>query len=115
MILDLDIVRGVRSLIVRRSELAGAAVAPHHPVLVFVLLHQAGADELPHQAGSIVADLVVVLQLGDSLLHGVELGQLCLSVSLLLGLGFLVGLDLSQRPAPLRGDLQHVSGYALGH
>ena len=61
------------SLIFSRSELAGAAVAGHDPALVVLLLHQSGVDELPHETGSIVADLVVVLHFGNLLLHGIKL------------------------------------------
>ena len=102
-------------MIVRRSELAGTAVAGNDKAALVILLDQAGAHELPHQAGSIVADFVVVLQFGDLLLHGVELGQLCLSVGLLLSLSLLVGLDLLESTAPFRRYLEHVRAHALGH
>ena len=72
--MDGEIKDGVApSLIVGWSKLACAAVSSHHPTLIRVLSDQAGVDELPHEAGSVVADLVVVLHLGDPLLHGVEL------------------------------------------
>ena len=106
--LTLTLRSSTRSLIVGRSELAGTAVAAHNPALVLVLLDQAGADELPHETGSIVADLVVVLQLGDSLLHGVELSHLGSSIGLLFCLSLLVSLDLRQGPSSLAGDLQHI-------
>ena len=82
---------------------------------MFILLDQASVDELVHQAGSIVAHLVIGLHLLDPLLHRVDLGELGLGVGLLFGGRLFVSLDLLESSSPLGGDLEHVGADSLGH
>ena len=101
-------------MIVGRSELAAAAIVGNDPALIiFILSDQAGVDELSHETGCIVADLVVVFHLGKPQLQRVELVELGLCVGLLLCSGFLVGFDLLESSSALRGDLKHVRRLTL--
>ena len=102
-------------LVVAWSEFAGAAIISNNPALIGLLFDQTCPNELSHEASCIITNLVVVFQLGDPLLHGIELGELCLRVKFLLLGSQLVFFDLRDSSAPLRRNLEHVGRDTLAH
>ena len=95
-------------MIFEGSEHLVALWARDDDLFIGGVLHGTGIDKLRHQVVSDLAGLGLPLELQDLLLHGVELGQLGLSLGVFLFLSELLGLDLLKSSASFARDLKHV-------
>ena len=80
----------------------------NNELVVILVLHDTCVDELRHQARSGLTGLVLLLESKYLLLELIYHCQLGLSVSLPLGLGCLLFLDLRERSPSLRGNFEHI-------
>ena len=101
------------SLILERPELLLPAQAWEAKGSILVLCHEAGVEELLHQARRGVAFLAILLHHLHLQLKGIVVGHLRCLPLLLLKSGLLLILDLLLSTTPLAPFLKEVGGHSL--